>query len=332
MDKLLTLAIPAYNMEKYLGRCLESVLLPEISDAVEILLINDGSKDGTLKIAREYEKKHDRVLRVIDKPNGGWGSAINCAVGEAKGKYFKILDSDDWFESDSFIQYIELLNKIDSDVIVTAHKYVFIEGGERCVEYDITQCNQVLDFDCYIRSHNYLHGLNLSNTTFKTKLLTADISERYYADIEYVMKPLARVGTIYFSNINLYRYYIGRDGQSTSIVGYSSHLDDFMAMLTKLISYYESIKQSVSDSIRIMYEIDYSRLVSFGYYLHLSPVYHGGDGEKICKLKSFDANLKKKSPVLYNISAKNKKFKGLVPYIKIWRLTGINILKIRSWI
>ena len=92
MNKLLTIAVPAYNMELYLKRCLDSILLPKLQNSLEVILINDGSKDNTLSIARHYEKQYPEMLQVIDKTNGGWGSAINCAIQEAIGKYFKILE------------------------------------------------------------------------------------------------------------------------------------------------------------------------------------------------------------------------------------------------
>lgn len=330
MKLVLTLAIPAYNMEKYLSRCLDSVLTPEIEDNVEILLINDGSKDNTLSIARDYESKFPNILRVIDKPNGGWGSGINRAVSEAKGKYFRILDSDDWFNTSSFIQYVHLLNSVDSDIIVTAHKEVYNDGGETTFEYETNQCDRILDFNMYLRNKDYKHGLNLSNTTLRTELLTDEIAKRFYADIEYIMRPLAKVKTIFFTNINLYRYYRGRDEQSTSIKGYIAHADDFMLMLDRLIGHYEAIKGKISESIRIMYETDYSGLVSFGINLHLNPKYNGGSAEKLEKLKNFDTKLKTTSPTLYALSGK-KKTRKFVPYIKIWRTTGINIFKLRFW-
>ena len=99
MNKLFTIAVPAYNMELYLKRCLDSILLPKLQNSLEVILINDGSKDNTLSIARHYEKQYPEMLKVIDKTNGGWGSAINCEIQEATGKYFKILDADDWFDS-----------------------------------------------------------------------------------------------------------------------------------------------------------------------------------------------------------------------------------------
>ena len=80
MNKLLTIAVPAYNMELYLKRCLDSILLPKLQNSLEVILINDGSKDNTLSIARHYEKQYPEMLQVIDKTNGGWGSAINCAI------------------------------------------------------------------------------------------------------------------------------------------------------------------------------------------------------------------------------------------------------------
>ena len=83
MNKVLSLAVPAYNMEKYLSRCLDSMLSAETDIPYEVIIINDGSKDNTLSIAKEYEDNYRDIVKVIDKPNGGWGSAINLAICEA---------------------------------------------------------------------------------------------------------------------------------------------------------------------------------------------------------------------------------------------------------
>ena len=98
MAKVLTIVIPAYNVEQYIDRCLESVTTHVDSlDDLEIIVVNDGSKDNTLELAQRYAVKYPQSVRVIDKPNGGWGSGINRGIEEATGKYLKTLDSDDWF-------------------------------------------------------------------------------------------------------------------------------------------------------------------------------------------------------------------------------------------
>ena len=99
--KLLTLAISAYNMQEYLGKCLDSVTRRDIPDTLEVIIVNDGSKDKTSEIAHQYEKRFNSIVRVIDKENGHYGSCINKALEVATGKYFRPLDADDWMNTDA---------------------------------------------------------------------------------------------------------------------------------------------------------------------------------------------------------------------------------------
>lgn len=146
MNKLLTIAVPAYNMELYLKRCLDSILLPKLQNSLEVILINDGSKDNTLSIARHYEKQYPEMLQVIDKTNGGWGSAINCAIQEAIGKYFKILDADDWFDSKALVDFVSLLENIDVDLVATSFSYEYDSQESKNDIYDIQLCDRPMLF------------------------------------------------------------------------------------------------------------------------------------------------------------------------------------------
>ena len=97
--KILSIVIPTYNMEKYLPVCLDSVTDELVSDRLEVIVVNDGSTDGSLDIIRRYEQKRPDLIKVIDKANGHYGSCVNAGLGIATGKYFKILDADDWFDT-----------------------------------------------------------------------------------------------------------------------------------------------------------------------------------------------------------------------------------------
>ena len=107
--KILSIAIPVYNTEKYIKRCMDSILLKEIIDDIEIILVNDGSKDNSINIMNEYKDSYPQSVVVIDKENGGHGSTINAALTVASGKYFRVLDSDDWFDSIDFITFVKNL-------------------------------------------------------------------------------------------------------------------------------------------------------------------------------------------------------------------------------
>lgn len=331
--KILTIAIPAYNMEKYIGRCLDSILHTDISNTVEVLLINDGSKDTTLQIAQEYAKKWPQTLHIIDKPNGGWGTAINNAMSEASGKYFKILDADDWFETKALIDFIHILQSTDVDLVASSYTHVYENGKQEEYIYSTNQCNGVISFSQYIKEQEFSHNICLAAITFRTEILQKNkikVTDRYYADIDFVMSPLLYIKSISFTQINLYKYYKGREGQSTSIAGYNAHLLDYIDMGCKLIKNYATSKKAMSAEIRNMYLKDYTNITRFSYYLLMSPTYGGGENS-LSLLRKFDKFLKQTSPELYSNTAKIK-IKRFIPYIQIWRKTGINILKFRTWI
>lgn len=115
MEKILTVTIPSYNVEKYLRQTLDSFLAEEILEEIEVLIVDDGSKDGTAAIGKEYEKNYPGTFRVISKENGGHGSTINRGIQEAKGQYFKVVDGDDWVNTGDFIKLVKAL-------IVCGHK------------------------------------------------------------------------------------------------------------------------------------------------------------------------------------------------------------------
>ena len=115
---LLTIGIPAYNVELYIEDTVLSVAKSKQHDQLEILIINDGSSDHTLEVATRIAQEYNCV-KVIDKPNGGHGSAINAALKNATGKYFRLLDGDDWFNTDEFDKYLEKLESEDADIVFT---------------------------------------------------------------------------------------------------------------------------------------------------------------------------------------------------------------------
>ena len=109
MGKTLSVVIPTYNMEAYLRRCLDSVTRDDVPSSLELIVVNDGSTDGSLAIMQEYAEKRPDIVNIIDKPNGHYGSCVNAALKIATGKYIRILDADDWFDTNALI---ELLRKI----------------------------------------------------------------------------------------------------------------------------------------------------------------------------------------------------------------------------
>ena len=124
--KLLTVTIPCYNSQDYMAKAIESALLG--GDDVEILVVDDGSKDDTLSIAQQYESKYPHIVRAIHKENGGHGSAVNMGIANATGLYFKVLDSDDWFDKTAMLKLIKFLRQsvvesMSLDMIIANYVY-----------------------------------------------------------------------------------------------------------------------------------------------------------------------------------------------------------------
>ena len=115
-EKILTVTVPSYNVQAYLEDCLESFVNSEVMDDIEVLIVNDGSSDDTATIAERYVSKYENTFRLINKENGGHGSTINTGAREARGKYFKVVDGDDWVDTRSFIRLVKLLKEIDADI------------------------------------------------------------------------------------------------------------------------------------------------------------------------------------------------------------------------
>ncbi|MFI3297234.1 MAG: glycosyltransferase family A protein [bacterium] len=327
-DIILTIAVPVYNMELLLSRCLDSIALVEIKDSIEIIVINDGSTDRSLEVAREYESKYSSFIRVINKQNGGWGTTINRAIIAAKGKYFKTLDSDDWFDSSELIKFVNLLKKMNVDIVATSYTDQILNKENRVRSFDPTLCNKQLEFSEYISLVNYNLELPIHALCYRTGLLQKNdisVSDRFYSDLEYDLLPLCYVNSIYLTQINLYQYFIGREGQSVSIAGYKKNINDYICVVKRLVSHYTSYYTSTSEELRLVYQNNIMTFAKFAYKLLLNC--KDTKYEKI--IKDFDQFLFETNRAIY--SDLNKVLAiNIIPYIYLWRKFGINIYKIKK--
>ena len=222
MSKLLSLIIPTYNMEALLPRCLESLLVPQTLERLEAIVVNDGSKDGSLKVAEDFRKRFPDTVTVIDKPNGNYGSTINAALPIAKGKYVKVLDSDDWFNTDALIQYLDALESINADFIVTHFTIIHPGGKKELAKYNLYgrepyKYGQVYSLD-KVLGDGHIRFFMMHAITYRTEMLrrngyvqTEGIS---YTDLEWDTYPMFYAKDVVFINLDLYQYNMDREGQT----------------------------------------------------------------------------------------------------------------------
>ena len=168
MNKVLSIIVPSYNMEDYLAKGLGSVLgIPDPS-VLDVIVVNDGSKDRTLEIARGFESRYPDVVTVIDKENGNYGSCINAALKEARGKYVKVLDADDYVDSAAFEALVKILETTDADVIVNDYQKVYTGGKKK----DFTRLDQFFICQRSAFNHSRFHTSPSILRVFGTVCLT----------------------------------------------------------------------------------------------------------------------------------------------------------------
>lgn len=243
MSKILTISIAAYNVEKFIGNTLDSLLVDsQVAKDIEVLVIDDGGKDRTLDIAASYAQKYPETIYPIHKENGGYGSVINLAISKATGKYFKQLDGDDMFEITRFKEYVELLKKVDSDYVVTS-MYRFDEKKEtKIYEESFPDKNEGF-YSC--ESLDFPVGLRMYCSTYRTDILKSAeyrITEHcFYTDTEYCSFPVKYIQNMYLSHIPVYIYRVGDDEQSISRKSLVKRYKEHEQVLFKLISIYKGI-------------------------------------------------------------------------------------------
>src|SRR5699024_9616591 len=146
---VLSIVVPAYNVEKYLEKCIVSLLNYEESYKTEVIVVNDGSTDRTSEIAKKMAAVSNGIVKVIDKENGGHGSTINAGLKDATGKYFRLIDGDDWVDSGELEKLVSILEKEDADLVLTKGSYAYIEKSlfETIVNYDTLEEGRKYHFE-----------------------------------------------------------------------------------------------------------------------------------------------------------------------------------------
>ena len=272
--KLLSIIVPAYNMEAYLAQCVESVLRTPSLAAIEVVVVNDGSKDKTLRLAKGYAERYPATVKVVDKPNGNYGSTINAALPLVEGEYVKILDADDSFDGSRVAEFVTFLQRMRGvDMVVTP----FVEVGrarERRVGYNIYsrkvyEYGKIYDADKIFRE-GAIRFFMMHGVCYRTDLLRAmhyhQTEGISYTDQEWVFYPLFKVETIAFADIPLYRYNVAREGQTMDEKVQMRSLAQLIAVTEAMALYYvenervlcatervDFLRNVVADRLRIIF-------------------------------------------------------------------------------
>ena len=303
--KLLTITIPCYNSEAYMDKAIES-LLPGGED-VEIIIVNDGSKDKTAQIGQEYADKYPTIVRLINKENGGHGSAVNTGIAEATGLFFKVVDSDDWVKESAYQQILEKLRELSGaektlDMMISNFVYEKV-GAERkkvmAYHYALPR-DRMFGWDDVRHFHKGQYIL-MHSVIFRTKLLRECKlilpEHTFYVDNIFVFQPLPSVNNMYYLDVNFYRYFIGRDDQSVNEKVMITRIDQQIRVNKIMIDYFAKIHKSIQSNKKLYhYMVTYLDIITTVSSIMLI---RAETDESLKKKKDLWEYLKQKDKTLY---------------------------------
>lgn len=337
--KYISFAIPCYNSEAYMEKAINSILVG--GEDVEIIVVNDGSKDGTQEIAERYQEKYPTIVKAVAKPNGGHGDAVNCGLEHATGKYFKVVDSDDWVDEDALHKILDVLRHMEEDGMeldMLIANYVYEKVGvthKKVIHYrNVLPQDEIFRWDDmgHFRLDQYILMHSVIYRTDMLKLIQLHLPKHtFYVDNIYVYYPLPHVRKIYYMDVDFYRYFIGREDQSVNEKVMIKRLDQQIFVTKTMIDMYQ-LKDIGSKKLR-QYMLNYLAIM-----MTVSSILciRSKDKENLEKKKELWQYLKKKDMRSFirirygilgqtmNIPGKSgRKISSLV-YIVARRLIGFN--------
>lgn len=320
MRKILSISIAAYNSEKWLNKCLDSFLVQDIMDDIEVIVVNDGSSDNTYSIAKEYMDRYPGVFVAVDKENGGHGSTINKGIELATGKYFKNVDADDWVGVEGIRDLVRTLKNNDVDMVMTPYYVVHAK--------DNSKVKKELICDSKIESYKVMEvkrisdciNLEMHGITFRTEILKNSkyrLDEHcFYVDVEYNIFYFSDVKTVLFTDIPVYHYLLGIDEQSMSYNNMIKRREQHLKVCKRLLKFYKGNCDRMQEANKriIRRRIENVIILEYNILLNVKDV-------KISKkeIMEFDRFLSKESMDLYISSLKyGIKVKSMTAVLVTW--------------
>ena len=309
-------------MEKYLRACLQSLIIEnsDLQKQLEVLVVNDGSKDNSLEIAEEFSKLNPDVFRVIDKKNGNYGSCVNRGLKEATGKYVKILDADDSFDSNGLRELVIVLSNVDVDMLLSDYVTVREDGtvtGNYKFQIPSNTILRAADYiDCFNRIQMHAVVYRLENLRKINYIQTEGIS---YTDQEWVFIPLTTIRTFYYLDTVVYKYLVGRSGQTVELGTYHKRVSDRVKMVRNIVALFVQFKNDNKSGIYDSFLT--KRATELIHSIYLSYVIVNRDS---AGAGDFDNFLKTSSTELYGLCDNLIVYKFLpFKYIAYWRTRGM---------
>lgn len=324
-QKLMTVCVPSYNVERYLERCVKTLIDHEYAADMEVLIVDDGSKDRTAEIGKAFEQHYPGIVRLIQKENGGHGSTINRAIQEAKGLYFKVVDGDDWVDSKQLGKLVGMIKsgEIDTDIISASYHQVNMETAwqipwEQEVEVEYLKPYQFDEIDLE-KTYFTLHSSWFKLSILK-EMATPLQEHTFYVDVELILFPVPYLKTVTFVDAFIYKYCVGNTEQSVHIPTMVKRYDQHERVMMRVIRY-KNEHDDMPAAQWTYYDAILKRHLFTQYALFM--VYNPDKKEAYAIGKRFDRFLRKEDPALARWAGRH------IPMLRTARLCGFHYTVMR---
>lgn len=303
-NKILSISVAAYNLEKLIEENLKSFINSEVNDLIEVIVTDDGSKDKTSEIVEKYAKEYPGTIVLVQQKNMGAGSTVNSGIKHATGKYFKMVDGDDWVETDNLNQLVRKLQNIDVDMVITNY-----ETYDDSTKKIIDETKFSIELDKEVEFENICKDLHLDmhNVIYRTSILQENnivLDNGFYTDMEYLLLPIPFINKVVYYDMNIYVYRIAREGQSVSLPSMQKNIGMHHLVLKRLIEYYESNKNNLPQNTR---KYIVNRLGKMADTELVTLLSFEVSKEQKNKIKEYVKEIKTSSIEIYNSFKKGKK-------------------------
>lgn len=303
-EKVLTISVAAYNAEAWLARCLKSLVETDVAADLDVIVVNDGSTDGTLIVAKEFESNYPDTIRIIDKENGGHGSTINAAIEKARGKYFKIVDSDDWVERDGIEHLVDALRNVDCDLVLNPFYTINAVSGEKTLSNDCFETNaNTTGIPMDINDVKGKLSFVMHFITYRTSVLQISpyrLDEHcFYVDNEYIVYYLSSCKSIMLLDCPVYDYLLGTSEQSMNFSNMLRRRSQHEKVCMSCVRFYAK-HPNLSGIRRKAVQSCTLRMVAGTYRILLCLPYTMSEREIV----AFDQAILAESPELYRVFLK----------------------------
>ena len=327
----LSIVVPSYNVQDYLEHSLSFYDDARLEGLAEVVVVNDGSTDDTLSIAQRFEAARPSVFTIVSKENGGHGSAVNAGIAAAKGTYVRVIDGDDWANTDNLVEFATALRGVTSDLVCDVKREVNMATGDTALfplpayvpvgaEVPFEQICAGDDISSYIM----IHTLSI-RTEFARRIGLRLLEKTFYVDYEYVVKATLEAATISFFDCNVCQYLVGNAAQSVADDNYVRRFADHTRVTYEILRIYEEKKDGLSD-VRRAYLQERAVLICNTHY-NIALIFDKDRKRGMQRANEFRRHLRQHHPDIAALTDKRYRLAKVLHYLGVDSQEKLNRLK-----